>query len=71
MKSSCMLAARKRVDVFLYAHLVCQLVFFQLLFDVLLYLLFIASYCIHIVSSRPEMPVPVFVLEVCISIKNH
>ena len=45
------LATRKRVYELLYAHLICDLILLQLLFDVFLYLLFIPSYCIHEISS--------------------
>ena len=44
------LATRKRVCELLQAHLVCYLIFCQLLLDVLLYLLFIPSDRVYIVS---------------------
>ena len=58
--SLCLLvhATRKRVHVLLDAYLVGYLILLELIFDILLYLLFISAYRIHIVLSGPEMLLP-------------
>ena len=65
------LATRKRVYELLYAHLIRYLICLQLLFDIFLYLLFISSYCIHEISSCPEMPVSIFILQICMPVEDH
>lgn len=43
----------------------------QLVSDIFLYLLFVASYCIHIISSTPKMSIPVLVFHIRILFKYH
>ena len=65
------LATRKRVNVLLDAHLVGYLIFLELVFDILLYLLFVPAYCVHEIPSGPEMSVAVLLLEICIAVEYH
>ena len=53
---------RKRVCIFLYADLICHHIFLQLVLYILVYCLFISSYCVYIIPSAPEMTVPIFIL---------
>lgn len=55
------IGTRKRVNELFQAHLICYLVFVKLMLDVLRNLLFVASYCIHIVSSCPKVPVSILI----------
>ena len=56
------LAARKRVYVFLKRQLVCHYIFLQLIADILCNRFLIATHCIHIVSSAPEVPISILIL---------
>ena len=51
------LATRKRVNKFFEAHLICYLVFLQLVFDIFLNALFVFVYRIYKLSSCPKMSV--------------
>ena len=53
---------RERVNKLFYAQLIIFIILLQLIPYVLLDCLFIASYCIYIVSSTPEMSIPIFIL---------
>ena len=53
---------RERVNKLFYAQLIVFIILLQLIPYVLLDCLFIASYCIYIVSSTPEMSIPIFIL---------
>ena len=55
------LYTRKRVYIFFHAYLVAHVIFLQLLLDILAYYPFIPSYGIHVISSAPEIPAPIFV----------
>ena len=57
------LDTRKRVDKLLHADLIRHCVLLQLVSDILRYSLFVSSYRINIVSPAPEMPVPIFILQ--------
>ena len=65
------LATRKRVHILLDAHLVGYLIFLELVLDILMYLLFISAYCIHMITSIPEVSVTILVLEVGVSVEYH
>ena len=41
-----------------------DLIFFQLISDILGYLRFVFPYGIHIIASAPKTPVPVFILQI-------
>lgn len=56
------LATRKRVDIFLDCHLFPNLVFFQLVLDILCYLFRIFPCCVHIVPSAPKLPISLFLI---------
>ena len=62
---------RKRVRKLLETHLVTGDVLLKLVPYIFLNRLFIASYRIYIVPTAPEVPVPVLVLEICMTIENH
>ena len=62
---------RKRVYELLHTDLVCYLVFAQLVLDVFLNCSFITPHSIDKIPSAPEMSVPIFVFQICKSIKNH
>jgi hypothetical protein len=62
---------RKRVDVFEYTDLIIRYILLHLLLDILLYLLRILSYGIDIVSSAPEVPIPIFIFQMCVLIEYH
>ena len=49
------LVTRKRVHIFFDTHLICSIIFFQLIADVFSNNLFIASHSIHIISSAPKV----------------
>ena len=66
-----MLATRKRVDVFLYRHLISNLILFELILDILCYLFRILSRSVHIISSTPKLAIPVFVLEIAVPLENY
>ena len=61
----------KRVYKLFYTHLIFFIILLQLIPYVLLYCLFISSYCVYIISPAPNMPVPIFVLQICIFLKYH
>ena len=65
------LATRKRVHKLLQTHLICYFIFLQLVLDVLLYLLFVSSHRINVISPGPEMPISIFVFEICVPVENH
>ena len=67
----CILATRKPVNKFFQTHLLHNLIFFQLPFDVFLYLLFVTPYCLDVVFSCPEMPISIFVFQIGVSVENH
>ena len=52
-------------------HLVCRNIFCQLVFDIFCNRFFIASDRIHVVSPVPEVPISLFVLQVCVSVEDH
>ncbi len=62
---------RKRVYILFECHLVVLQILFYLILNVLLYLFCIFSYRIHIISSAPEMPVPILIFQVCVSLIDH
>ena len=53
---------RKRIIVFLHRHLIVAYVFSQLIPYILCNRLLISADCIHIVSSTPEMTIPISIL---------
>lgn len=53
---------RKRIIVFLHRHLIVAYVFLQLIPYILCNRLLISADCIHIVSSTPEMTIPISIL---------
>ena len=61
----------KRVYKLFYTHLIFFMILLQLIPYVLLYCFFISSYCVYIISPTPKMPVPIFVLQICIFLKYH
>ena len=65
------LATRKRVHILLERNLVTCQIFLQLVLDILLDHLRILPYCIHKVSPAPEIPAPIFILQICVPIENH
>lgn len=62
---------RERVNILFQAHLIHYFIFFHLVLNVLGYCSLVPSYRVHIVSSRPEMPVPILVLHLRKPIENH
>ena len=63
--------ARERVCELFHTQLVLRYIFLQLFPDVLLYRLFVAPYCIHIIPATPEMPIPIFILQIRMPIEYH
>ena len=41
------------------------------LLDIFLNGVLIQTYCTHIISFRPEVPIPKFVLQICVPVKHH
>ena len=62
---------RERVRILYQAQLIYSLILFQLPFDVLLYHFLVSSHRIYIVSSAPEVTIPLFVFQICMLIKYH
>ena len=62
---------RKRVYKFFQLHLISDLISRKLLFYVFLYLLFVSSYCVYIISSCPEMSISILVFQIGVPVKNH
>ena len=65
------LFTRKRVCELFQRYLIARIIFLQLISDVVLYHFLVLSYCIHIVSPTPEIPVAVFLFEVGMSVEDH
>ena len=64
-------ATRKRVYILFERQLFHRLIFRQLILNIRCYCACIRSCRIDIVTSTPEMPIPIFVLQVCRTIKDH
>ena len=71
LAKSLLLATRKRVCVLLERHLILNLIFHQLILDVLGYRFIILSCGIYKITSTPECPIPVFVLQIRMTLKNQ
>ena len=65
------LLTRERVNIFFQAQLVVRNVFMQLIPNLFLDRRFVFSHGVNVVSSAPEMPVPIFVFQVGLSVKDH
>ena len=65
------LATRERVHVFFQTDLICCVIFFQLVSDILCYDSLVFPNRIYIISSAPKMSVSVFVFQICVPIKYH
>jgi len=61
----------KRVNVLFYTYLIFCNIFLQLCANIFRDLFSVFSNCIYIVSSAPEVPVPIFISQVCILIEYH
>ena len=65
------LATRKRVNVLLERYLIYRNIFLQLIAYIGGNSFLVSTYCIDIITSTPEMPIPIFIFEVRMSIKYH
>ena len=65
------LGTRKRVDKLLHANLFRHRIFLQLVPDIFCYPFLIPSYCVDVVSSAPEMSVPILVLHIRMTVEDH
>ena len=62
---------RKRVNQLFHRQLFILFVFSQLIANIFFNRPFISSYRIYIISSCPEMPIPVLVFEIRVPIEYH
>ena len=65
------LATRKRVYIFSERHLLCRLIFRQLVSDIRFYRVTVCSRCVNIISSAPKMTIPVLILQIRMTVKYH
>ena len=65
------LATRKRVCVFLDRHLIHHFILYELVADVFLYCFLVLSYRVYVVTTAPEVPAPILVFEICVTIEYH
>ena len=66
-----MLVTRKRAYIFFDAHLVCGIIFFQLIPYVFGYYLLVPSHGIYIIASALEVSRVVFVFEIRVPVGYH
>ena len=65
------LATRKRVNILFESQLIVRYVLLQLISYVFFNRFFVLPHCIYIVSSAPEMPVAIFVLQIGVPVEDH
>ena len=62
-----LLATLKRVYKFFHCNLILDLIFVQLVLDILRYCFCVLSGRVYIIASAPKLSIPIFVLQICMS----